>query len=165
MLRILHQIPEVEQTDSSDTAPTANDTRPCVPNDGSRGHPYCCRRPCLFFAAAQCEAGARCDYCHLDHEPRPPSLNKKQRFILQEFSRAEILVILLPHLEAKAEQMGQAADAAPIISSFHRELQILSVGVHWSTLSQRSHVLDKVLQKMKFGDVARLASSRFYGGS
>ena len=23
------------------------------------------------------------DYCHLDHEPRPPSLNKKQRFILQ----------------------------------------------------------------------------------
>jgi len=85
---------------------------------------------------------------------------------LQEFSRPEILVILLPHLEAKAEEMAQAGDTAPIISSFHRELQSLSVGVvHMPTLRQRSHALDKVLKKMKFGDVARLASSRFYGGS
>eukprot|EP00913_Durusdinium_trenchii_P020942 g19678.t1 len=51
-------------------------------NPGSVGHPEVCNRPCIFFAAGNCQNGEGCPYCHLDHAHRPPHLDKKQRMMM-----------------------------------------------------------------------------------
>ena len=37
---------------------------------GSYGHPNICRRPCILFTRGTCQAGADCNFCHVNHDTR-----------------------------------------------------------------------------------------------
>lgn len=50
-----------------------------VENEGSIGHPFCCSRPCMFFATGTCANAASCSYCHLPHLKRPVHLDRQNR--------------------------------------------------------------------------------------
>lgn len=51
--------------------------------NGSRGHPFLCRRPCVRLAKGNCHMGDACGYCH--HQTHRPfaSLDKRQRVHLR----------------------------------------------------------------------------------
>ena len=51
--------------------------------NGSRGHPFLCRRPCVRLAKGNCHMGDACGYCH--HQTHCPfaSLDKRRRVHLR----------------------------------------------------------------------------------
>ena len=51
--------------------------------NGSRGHPFLCRRPCVRLAKGNCHMGDACGYCH--HQTHRPfaSLDKRRRVHLR----------------------------------------------------------------------------------
>jgi len=75
-----------------------------VRNPGSLGHPEMCTRPCLFFAAGQCQNRESCKFCHLPHNRRPTHLDKRNREILKSFSSEEKLATILPILSEKLQK-------------------------------------------------------------
>lgn len=75
-----------------------------VRNPGSLGHPEMCTRPCLFFAAGQCQNRDSCEFCHLPHNRRPTHLDKRNRELLKSFSSEEKLATILPILSEKLQK-------------------------------------------------------------
>lgn len=75
-----------------------------VRNPGSLGHPEMCTRPCLFFAAGQCQNRESCEFCHLPHNRRPTHLDKRNRELLKSFSSEEKLATILPILSEKLQK-------------------------------------------------------------
>lgn len=73
-------------------------------NPGSLGHPEMCTRPCLFFAAGQCQNRDSCEFCHLPHNRRPTHLDKRNRELLKSFSSEEKLATILPILSEKLQK-------------------------------------------------------------
>eukprot|EP00438_Fugacium_kawagutii_P019608 Skav232781 [mRNA] locus=scaffold614:166928:167374:- [translate_table: standard] len=63
-----------------------------------------CTRPCLFFAAGQCQNKDNCDFCHLPHTRRPTHLDKRNRELLKSFTSEEKLATILPILSEKLQQ-------------------------------------------------------------
>ena len=63
-----------------------------------------CTRPCLFFAAGQCQNRDHCEFCHLPHTRRPTHLDKRNRELLKSFSSEEKLATILPILSEKLQQ-------------------------------------------------------------
>ena len=56
-------------------------------NDGSRGHPQLCARPCIRIAKeGGCNLGDACGYCHLGHLSHGSrvAFDKRQRTLLHE---------------------------------------------------------------------------------
>eukprot|EP00913_Durusdinium_trenchii_P025679 g24101.t1 len=78
---------------------------------GSLGHPWMCRRPCVYVAAhrASCPQGTNCGYCHLRHPQRRTTFDKRQREYLRNLTEAEMLTVLLPQLKSKALKMRPTA--------------------------------------------------------
>ena len=68
------------------------------------GHPEMCTRPCLFFAAGQCQNRESCEFCHLPHNRRPTHLDKRNRELLKSFSSEEKLATILPILSEKLQK-------------------------------------------------------------
>ncbi|CAK9010306.1 unnamed protein product [Durusdinium trenchii] len=73
-------------------------------NPGSFGHPEMCTRPCLFFAAGECQSRQNCDFCHLPHTRRPTHLDKRNRELLRSLSSDEQVATILPILFEKLKK-------------------------------------------------------------
>ncbi|CAK8986746.1 unnamed protein product [Durusdinium trenchii] len=85
-------------------------------NPGSVGHPEVCNRPCIFFAAGNCQNGEGCPYCHLDHAHRPPHLDKKQRMMIAKLSQSAVLKLLGALLDDRARAGHFSEEAAELLS-------------------------------------------------
>ena len=70
---------------------------------GSRGHPECCRRPCVHFARGHCADGASCKFCHVLDHPKSVCLDKQQRVFMKSLKDEDKLRLVLPHLQSKAK--------------------------------------------------------------
>ncbi|CAE7891462.1 strG, partial [Symbiodinium microadriaticum] len=46
---------------------------------GSKGHPFLCKRPCIYFVSGKCTPAEHCNYCHMEHKDRSAKLDKQQR--------------------------------------------------------------------------------------
>lgn len=121
------------------------------PTEGSLGHPELCHRPCLFFARERCQSGSECRYCHLDHSDRPAGLDKSQRQAVKLLSQGQLLSLLLPHLQTRAEERGfleEAQDILQIAGQSSEEPIAIS-----NTLQRKLH---KVFRKMSFSGMLGL---------
>ncbi|CAL1166064.1 unnamed protein product [Cladocopium goreaui] len=70
-------------------------------NDGSRGHPQLCARPCIRIAKeGGCNLGDACGYCHLGHLSHGSrvAFDKRQRTLLHEMDTETLCFVVLPHL-------------------------------------------------------------------
>lgn len=63
-----------------------------------------CTRPCLFFAAGECQSRQNCDFCHLPHTRRPTHLDKRNRELLRSLSSDEQVATILPILFEKLKK-------------------------------------------------------------
>ncbi|CAJ1332041.1 unnamed protein product, partial [Effrenium voratum] len=81
---------------------------PQVVNEGSRGHPDICRRPCIRMARGNCEAGRACGFCHLPHTAPKIHLNKPLREYLGSLTDALRLAVLMPHFQERLPQLARA---------------------------------------------------------
>lgn len=121
------------------------------PTEGSLGHPELCHRPCLFFARERCQSGSECRYCHLDHSDRPAGLDKSQRQAVKLLSQGQLLSLLLPHLQTRAEERGfleEAEDILQLAGQSSEEPIAIS-----NTLQRKLH---KVFRKMSFSGMLGL---------
>ncbi|CAE7709234.1 unnamed protein product [Symbiodinium sp. CCMP2456] len=78
---------------------------------GSLGHPWMCRRPCVYVAThkAACPNGSDCNYCHLRHPQRRATFDKRQREFFRSLEEGDLLSVILPHLKTKAASMPPSA--------------------------------------------------------
>ena len=121
------------------------------PTEGSQGHPELCHRPCLFFARERCQSGSECRYCHLDHSDRPAGLDKSQRQAVKLLSQGQLLSLLLPHLQTRAEERGFLEEAQEILQMAGQGSQEpISIS---NTLQRKLH---KVFRKMSFSGMLGL---------
>jgi hypothetical protein len=98
--------------------PTSNDSNPELQsvaplelpptNEGSRGHPDFCSRPCLYFAAGSCFNGESCHFCHIPHDKRTVHLDKRNRASLHSLDFADRLDLVLPAILDRARNLGVA---------------------------------------------------------
>ena len=73
-------------------------------NPGSLGHPVLCQRPCVHVAVGRaCHAGTGCDFCHFHHS-YVMKLDRVQRHMVEQMSKAEFLTVALQLLREKAEE-------------------------------------------------------------
>lgn len=77
-------------------------------NEGSRGHPDFCSRPCLYFAAGTCFNGESCHFCHIPHDKRTVHLDKRNRASLHSLDFANRLDLVLPAILERARHLGVA---------------------------------------------------------
>jgi len=85
-------------------------------NPGSVGHPSLCNRPCLYYAAGNCENGTDCGFCHLPHPKRPVRLDKRHREALKRTPFYELVAIMLPVLKEKASELREVDEARKKLS-------------------------------------------------
>ncbi|CAJ1379453.1 unnamed protein product [Effrenium voratum] len=90
---------------------------PQVVNEGSRGHPDICRRPCIRMARGNCEAGRACGFCHLPHTAPKIYLNKPLREYLGSLTDSERLAVLLPHFQERLPHVA----AQELLEVMHQE--------------------------------------------
>ncbi|CAJ1341664.1 unnamed protein product, partial [Effrenium voratum] len=81
---------------------------PQMVNDGSRGHPDICRRPCVRMARGTCQAGSGCGFCHLPHTEPKVHLNKPLRQYLGSLMDPQRLAVLIPHFQERLPQLDRA---------------------------------------------------------
>ncbi|CAJ1366976.1 unnamed protein product [Effrenium voratum] len=95
---------------------------PCLPNQGSIGHPEMCKRPCVYVSAYRtpCPNGAMCSYCHMTHSERRTTLDKRQREFLRRLGEPDLITILLPHFQAKLVTGKVPAAAVEVIRFLER---------------------------------------------
>ena len=121
---------------------------------GSLGHPFMCRRPCVYVAThrANCPKGSNCTYCHLRHPQRRSTFDKRQREYLRSLSDAEMLSVLLPQLKTKALKMP--AKAWKVVRLLEEKLQWAGGPQVLETLPMN---LVSVLEHMNFSWLVTLA--------
>ncbi|CAE7033176.1 unnamed protein product [Symbiodinium sp. CCMP2592] len=77
---------------------------------GSLGHPYFCRRPCLFLALGTCRNGMACKYCHHAHDnDKPQSFSKRTRERMNRMKGSEKLRLLRDSLRQKVQKVPELA--------------------------------------------------------
>ncbi|CAK8991472.1 unnamed protein product [Durusdinium trenchii] len=84
-----------------------------IPSFGSLGHPDVCHRPCMYFQAGLCRNGSACTYCHLSHDEKQVKLDKKQRVLMQHISYKELVVLTLPFVRQRIQEM--TVDASELL--------------------------------------------------
>ena len=95
------QTPQSPEPDSPDTEPSDFGLNP-----GSLGHPELCQRPCVHVAVGRwCEASNGCDFCHF-HHGFVMKLDRAQRRIVEEMSKAAFLTVAIQVLRDKAQAAG-----------------------------------------------------------
>ncbi|CAK9084896.1 C3H1-type domain-containing protein [Durusdinium trenchii] len=122
---------------------------------GSLGHPWMCRRPCVYVAAhrASCPQGTNCGYCHLRHPQRRTTFDKRQREYLRNLTEAEMLTVLLPQLKSKALKMRPTA--WKVIRILEEKLALAGGQQDLETIPMAS--LISVLEHMNFSWLVTLA--------
>eukprot|EP00438_Fugacium_kawagutii_P013492 Skav208885 [mRNA] locus=scaffold270:323716:325989:- [translate_table: standard] len=109
-----------------------------APSHGSRGYPFLCSRPCVYFAKGICEFGDACCHCHHPVHPRYKSLDRRQRAQMKEMDTwsqckagadklqydtresGEILALLLPFLRRSLS--AAQIEAPQIIAMLEEEV-------------------------------------------
>jgi len=112
-------------------------------NPGSFGHPEMCTRPCLFFAAGQCQNKDSCEFCHLPHNRRPTHLDKRNRELLKSFSSEETLATILPILSEKLQKYYSNSSALQLLM----ELEALSANSNADILESMSTTSSKQIAR------------------
>ncbi|CAJ1430069.1 unnamed protein product [Effrenium voratum] len=134
--------------------PAAQDESYLAPSRGSLGHPELCRRPCIYVAVGHCENGSACSFCHMPHEEKAPKLDKRQRGILQNLSRRDLLALVLQSCQPKARLLGPAV---------HEILSLLEAeaanGPLPAWINERdARNLQKTLRRMNFSNLIGLVT-------
>ena len=71
------------------TRPTDREDSAESLNQGSRGHPELCKRPCVHMAKkGPCPGGSGCGYCHLPHRPARRPL-EEERALMRRLPKSE----------------------------------------------------------------------------
>ncbi|CAL1150521.1 unnamed protein product [Cladocopium goreaui] len=73
---------------------------------GSFLHPEVCGRFCIRFFYGTCRQGQNCEFCHLEHHERKVKMNRAQRELFQMLGEAEVLALVLPHIERRCRSNG-----------------------------------------------------------
>ncbi|CAK9068197.1 unnamed protein product [Durusdinium trenchii] len=133
------------------TEPEAIEEAGGAPSGGSLGHPQVCNRPCIYFAAGNCASGAGCSYCHVEHTEKTGKLDKRQRQLLQELSKGQVMGLIYKPCKERAEDAGFLDKAAEILKLVQDGSTPISFG---------DRRLLKPLQKFSFGCMIRLVSKR-----
>ena len=107
------------------------------------GHPEMCTRPCLFFAAGQCQNKDSCEFCHLPHNRRPTHLDKRNRELLKSFSSEETLATILPILSEKLQKYYSNSSALQLLM----ELEALSANSNADILESMSTTSSKQIAR------------------
>jgi len=100
-------------------------------NEGSKGHPFLCSRPCLFVTSGNCASGNSCAFCHRSHPKRPLHLDKRNREMLDRMPEDARTLLLLSLLQEKVE----ALDASPVSQKLFEALAV-ACGVALPGLSE-----------------------------
>lgn len=102
-----------------------------------------CTRPCLFFAAGQCQNKDSCEFCHLPHNRRPTHLDKRNRELLKSFSSEETLATILPILSEKLQKYYSNSSALQLLM----ELEALSANSNADILESMSTTSSKQIAR------------------
>eukprot|EP00435_Cladocopium_sp_Y103_P076038 s29_g74.t1 len=96
-----------------------------APSQGSYGHPNICRRPCILFVKGTCKAGAECNFCHLNHDVLPPSLDKRMRKFLKSLPHVHFMEMILPYVQ-KHVQECELPGASRVLQLLQSQIAIRS---------------------------------------
>ncbi|CAE7903109.1 unnamed protein product, partial [Symbiodinium necroappetens] len=94
-------------------------------NDGSFGHPEVCGRPCVRFMHGNCEQGAACQFCHLEHTRPKGKLDKRQRQCFDSLNEHQVLSLIIPYVVARCEDQGIAEPMAEVLELIRGRLHEL----------------------------------------
>ena len=156
------QAPDVQEPEHATESDSAMPEPPAGgrhvgPSAGSAGHPVLCKRPCVHVAAGRfCEAGALCDFCHLHHN-RFRWLDRRQRQMLENLSKAEFLLLALQLLRAKVPEGLRGSEA--LLSALEGELGIGDQEFR-DALRQLPAGLRRCLRRASFATLATWAAHR-----
>lgn len=93
-------------------------------NYGSLGHPDLCARPCNFYSRGMCANANSCGYCHMQHS-QPLKIHKRQLQLLASLGTDERLVLCLPIMRQRAEELGFGEQAAQFFQLVELRLETL----------------------------------------
>ena len=91
---VVPEVPEGDQVQIQQS--DAATLQPAVGN-GSRGHPFLCRRPCVRLAKGNCHMGDACGYCHHQTHHRFASFDKRQRVHLHSMDTFSCVMQILSY--------------------------------------------------------------------
>ncbi|CAK9019048.1 unnamed protein product [Durusdinium trenchii] len=94
-------------------------------NLGSLGHPEICGSPCIRFYYGSCKKGMDCQFCHLEHEASKKKLDKMQRHCFESMTEAQVLAVLLFHMERRCQKKDITDQMILILSCVRRRLKLL----------------------------------------
>eukprot|EP00435_Cladocopium_sp_Y103_P004051 s5948_g1.t1 len=118
---------------------------------GSLGHPEVCGRFCIRFFYGNCRSGQNCEFCHLEHREPKVKMDQVQRQFVETLGEAEVLALVLPHLERRNQRM------LFVIDMLRRRLASLPHPDDNHVLQARA-----VLPILRRFTVARLLEPRFW---
>eukprot|EP00434_Breviolum_minutum_P016099 symbB.v1.2.014189.t1/scaffold1032.1/size142953/7 len=124
----VHQL-QIQSDADAATLPVGN---------GSRGHPFLCRRPCVRLAKGNCHMGDACGYCHHQTHHRFASLDKRQRVHLHSMDTGKLAAVLLPHIRRCVADAG--VEATAVIEMIEMEAD--------AGYRHRDRFLDRTLRQM-----------------
>ncbi|CAE7616074.1 PGC [Symbiodinium natans] len=142
---------------------------------GSVGHPEVCRRPCVYLATGHCAHREACLYCHAEHDGPRARPDKKQRALLQGLMDHEVVDIVLPHLQARAEMPELQGKAYQLLFLVEGLQPLMSPSGSSSSPTSSPSVspmadgklksLNKTLQRMTFSSLVTLMCESFAEGN
>ena len=88
-------VPEVPEGDQVQIQQSDAATLQAAVGNGSSGHPFLCRRPCVRLAKGNCHMGDACGYCHHQTHRRFASLDKRQRVHLHSMDTFSCVMQIL----------------------------------------------------------------------
>mmetsp|Transcript_10678 Transcript_10678/g.18125 ORF Transcript_10678/g.18125 Transcript_10678/m.18125 type:complete len:213 (-) Transcript_10678:52-690(-) len=92
---------------------------------GSLGHPEVCGRFCIRFFYGNCRQGENCEFCHLAHREPKVKMDKAQRQLFEMLGEAEVLSLVLPHIERRCARNGLKNQMLFVIDMLRRRLRLL----------------------------------------
>jgi len=132
-----------------------------IPSLGSYGHPSICRRPCILFIRGTCKKGADCGFCHLRHESRLPSFDKKQRDFLKLLPSVTFLEMILPFVRKRVED-NELPGAVALLQLLESEFSIRSYPIRAAT-PHTPRKISYVLERMSLSNLVSVIASTLPG--
>ena len=111
----VHQL-QIQSDADAATLPVGN---------GSRGHPFLCRRPCVRLAKGNCHMGDACGYCHHQTHHRFASLDKRQRVHLHSMDTCFFMCYSNTFLISGGKNLGTLKKGTN--KSFVRTIMVSSI--------------------------------------
>jgi len=134
-------------------------------NQGSRGHPFLCRRPCVHIVrSGSCANGDSCSYCHFPHEARS-KLDNRQRAMCEAMPKKQFLSVLTEMLASQGTKIpGQGRDILSVLKKEMEDAEQYATQACDSEETEARPVVvkkfRKVISKMNFAALVSLASRR-----